>query len=103
MEESLLKPKQEEVGDLFVTESLLTVKLMPSKKSASKNIRWFNDGVVSDRRAAAKDIASLVGRVRGKSRIVQRLTLMTDRGVNQDLTDTGLPEAVEKAGFEPIG
>ena len=32
---------QEEVGDLFVTETALTLKLMPSRKSGTVTIRWF--------------------------------------------------------------
>ncbi|MFC1678964.1 hypothetical protein ACFL2T_02000 [Elusimicrobiota bacterium] len=98
----MIRNKHEEVGDLFVTDSILTVKLLPSKKSASKPISWFNDGVVTDHSAAAKDIAHLVSRVKGKSRIVRGLTLMTDRGVNQDLNDTGLPRVVTKAGYTPL-
>ena len=97
-----MKTKQEEVGDIFVTESIMTVKLLPSKKSGSKPIRWFIDGVVADHRAAIKDIAALVNRVQGKSRIVRGLTMMTDRGVNQDINDTGLPKVVAKAGFIPL-
>jgi len=94
--------KQEEVGDLFVTESSMTVKLLPSKKTASRTIRWFVDGSVVDHRKAAKEIQALVSRLQGRSRVVRGLTLMTDRGAGQNLTDTGLPEAVSKAGFTPI-
>lgn len=97
-----MSSKQEEVGDLFVTESSMTVKLLPSKKTASRTIRWFVDGSVVDRRKAAKEIAALVTRLQGKNRVVRGLTLMTDRGVEQDLEDTGLPEVVSKAGFEPL-
>ena len=97
-----VKTIQEEVGDLFVTESLLTVKLMPSKRSATKPIAWFIDGVVTNHRAAVKDIANLVGRLQGKSRVVRGLTLMTDRGVNQNLNKTGLHDVVSKAGFRPL-
>ncbi len=97
-----LRTGEEEVGDLFVTESLVTVKLMPSKKSVSKTIGWFSDGIVTDHRAAAQDIARLVARVKGKRRIVRGLTVMTDRGANQDLHETGLPRAILKAGFTPL-
>ena len=93
---------QEEVGDLFVTDRLMTIKLMPSKKSASKAIGWFQSGSVTNHRRAAREIAALVERLRGKSRVVRGLTLMTDKGVDTDLTETGLIEAVSRAGFEPI-
>ena len=89
----------EEVGDLFVTETMVTVKLLPSKKSGSRLIRWFSGGRVVNVRSAAKDIAYLVGRLRGRSRVVKGLTVMTDGGLSVDLDKTGLPEAVEKAGF----
>ncbi len=92
----------EEVGDLFVTETSMTIKLMPSKKSGSKPIRWFVGGAVNDNRAAARDIASLVKRLRGKTKVVRGLTLMTDRGLDQDLGQTGLAEAVSRAGFTPL-
>ena len=39
-----MKDVQEEVGDLFVTETAITVKLLPSKKSGSRSIRWFEGG-----------------------------------------------------------
>ncbi|MFH1723221.1 MAG: hypothetical protein ABII00_01230 [Elusimicrobiota bacterium] len=97
-----MKTKQEEVGDLFVTQSILTIKLMPSRKSASKPIHWFVNGVVADHRTASKDISSLVGRVQGKSRIVRGLTLMTDRGTEEDIHQTGLPQVVTRAGFTCI-
>jgi len=97
-----MKSKQEEVGDLFVTDSLLTVKLLPSKRSASKTIAWFADGAVTDHRAAAQDIAKVVARLQGKSRVVRSLTVMTDRGTTQDLDGTGLPTAISKAGFTPL-
>ena len=96
------RTKQEEVGDLFVTENSMTVKLMPSRKVASRPIHWFQDGAVTDQRKAAKEIAQLVGRLQGKSRIVRGLTLGTDKGVDCDLSDTGLKEAVAKAGFTPL-
>ena len=89
----------EEVGDLFVTETMVTVKLLPSKKSGSRPIRWFSGGRVVNVHSAAKDIAYLVGRLRGRSRVVKGLTVMTDGGLSVDLDKTGLPEAVEKAGF----
>ena len=94
--------KQQEVGDLFVTEKSITIKLMPSKKSASKPIDWYADDRVRDRRAAAKDIAALVEKLQGKSKVVRGLTLMTDRGTTFDLSSTGLHEAVTQAGFEPL-
>ena len=54
-----------EVGDLFVTETALTLKLMPSRKSGTVSIRWFaKDGVTNVRRAA-KDIQVLVGKIQG--------------------------------------
>jgi len=62
-----MRGKQPEVGDLFVTEAAITVKLLPSKKSASKLIEWFIDGSVTNQRAAARDIASLVERCGGKT------------------------------------
>jgi hypothetical protein len=96
------KTKQEEVGDLFVTQHAVTVKLMPSKKSGSRPIRWFEDGCVTNVKAAAKDIAYLIGKLQGSKRIVKRLTVMTDGGVTVDLDKTGLPKAVEKAGFSVL-
>lgn len=97
-----MKLTHEEVGDLFVTESLLTVKLLPSGKSGSKNIRWFVNGSVQNHSAAAKDIAALVNKLRGRKKVVRNLTLMTDRGAQHDLATTGLTKAVEKAGFNPL-
>lgn len=97
-----MKPMPEEVGDLFVSESLLTLKLMPSRKSGSKSIRWFVDGAVCDHSAAARDIADLVNKLRGRSRVVRNLTLMTERGTQHALAETGLHEAVTKAGFRPL-
>ena len=49
------KSQQEyEVGDLFVTETALTLKLMPSRKTGTVPIRWFaKDGGVVNVRAAA--------------------------------------------------
>jgi hypothetical protein len=90
---------QEEVGDLFVTETALTLKLMPSRKSGTVTIRWFaKDGVTNVRRAA-KDIQTLVGKLRGRGRVVRNLTVTTDRGLDTDLGKTRLREAVKKAGF----
>lgn len=96
------KSRVEEVGDLFVTERAVTVKLMPSKKSGSRPIRWFSGGQVSNVRIAAKDIAYLVGKLQGRSRVVRGLTVMTDQGLSMDLDKTGLGAAVEKAGFSII-
>ena len=93
------KRKVEEVGDLFVTKEALTVKLLPSRKSGTRSIRWFAGGRVTDVGCAAKDIAVLVGRLRGDSRVVRGLTVMTDRGGGHDLKKAGLTKAVEKAGF----
>ena len=93
----------EEVGDLFVTENQVTLKLLPSKTIGSKPIRWFSNGVVTNVHVAAKDIKALVGKVRRRTSIVRGLTMMTDRGMRYDLSKTGLPEAVSKAGFEPLG
>ncbi|HAZ09411.1 MAG TPA: hypothetical protein DCZ01_13055 [Elusimicrobia bacterium] len=97
------KPSQEfEVGDLFVTETALTLKLLPSRKSATVPIRWFaKDGVTNVRRAA-KDIQHLVGRLQGANRVVRSLTVMTDQGRSTDLIRTRLVEAVSKAGFEVL-
>ncbi len=97
------KKIQEEVGDLFVTDQAVTVKLLPSKKSGTHKISWFSEGSVTNVKVAAKDIAFLVGKLQGKSRVVKRLTVMTDRGPSHDLTKTGLHEAVAKAGFDVLG
>lgn len=95
------KPKQQiEVGDLFVTESAVTIKLLPSKKSGTRPIRWFEDGSVTNVHLAAKDIAFLIGKVTGRTRVVKSLTVMTDRGPSHDIEKTGLSRAIEKAGFE---
>ncbi len=96
------KKLQEEVGDLFVTEHAVTVKLMPSKKTGTRPVRWFKDGKVTNVKAAAKDIAYVIGKVQGPRRIVKRLTVMTDGGVTVDLDKTGLPKAVEKAGYSVL-
>lgn len=97
-----MRPKQQEVGDLFVTDSIMTVKLLPSRKSASKPIRWFQDGAVTDPRAATRDIAALIGRLQGRQRVVRGLTLMTERGTEIDLEGTGLAKVVARAGFEVL-
>ncbi len=91
-----------EVGDLFVTETAVTIKLLPSKKSGSRPIRWFENGCVTNVQSAAKDIAALVGRLKGRSRVVRALTVMTDMGFHQDIEKTRLPEAIQKAGFEVL-
>ena len=93
---------QEEVGDLFVTETAVTVKLMPSKKSGTRPIRWFAGGRVINVRSAARDIAYLVGKLQGRSRVVRGLTVMTDLGLTADLDKTGLPQAIQKAGFSVL-
>ena len=93
------KPKIEEVGDLFVTETMVAVKLMPSKKSGSRPIGWFSQGCVTNVRSAAKDIAFLVGKLQGRSRVVRGLTVMTDKGMKTDMKKMGLIKAIEKAGF----
>ncbi|MDE2039085.1 MAG: hypothetical protein KGO96_00560 [Elusimicrobia bacterium] len=98
------KPKkQEEVGDLFVTETAITVKLLPSKKSGSRSIGWFSEGRVTNSRSAARDIRYLVGKLQGSKRVVRGLTVMTDRGVAFDLSKTGLHEVVALAGLEILG
>src|ERR1700733_15014210 len=94
-----MRRNEEEVGDLFVTENLMMLKLLPSNKSASQPIEWFSEGKVTNHRSAAKDIATLVERLRGKSRVVRGLTLMTDKGISFDAAKSGLDKAVEKAGF----
>lgn len=94
------KNMQEEVGDLFVTETAITVKLLPSKKSGSRPIGWFSDGRVTNARSAAKDLRYLVGKLQGARRVVRGLTVMTDRGITYDLEKTGLAEVIELAGLE---
>jgi hypothetical protein len=97
------KPENEyEVGDLFVTESALTLKLLPSRKSGSLPIRWFSKSGVTNVRRAAKDIQILVGKIQGRKRVVRGLTVTTDKGLDTDLVGTRLGEAVLKAGFEVI-
>ena len=93
-----MKP-QEEVGDLFITEEHILLKLLPSNKSASKRISWFSEGFVTNHTTAAQDIATLVERVRGRSRVVRGLTLMTHHGMHFNLRKSGLEKAVMKAGF----
>ncbi len=99
------KSQQEyEVGDLFVTETALTLKLMPSRKTGTVAIRWFaKDGGVINVRAAAKDIQFLVGKIQGHNLAVRGLVVTTDQGRDTDLVGSRLSEAVEKAGFELIG
>ena len=98
------KPQQiYEVGDLFVTETALTLKLMPSRKSGTVPIRWFaKGGGVTNVRRAAKDIQFLVGKIQGRSRAVRGLVVTTDQGRDTDLVRTRLSEAVNKAGFEVL-
>ncbi|HAM34397.1 MAG TPA: hypothetical protein DEB40_08870 [Elusimicrobia bacterium] len=98
----MAKPKTQEVGDLFVSETELTIKLLPSRKSGTQRIRWFSGGCVKNLKLAAKDISCLVGRLQGRSRVIRGLTVMTDRGAACDLERTGVPRAVTKAGFEVL-
>lgn len=98
-----MNKKEEEVGDLFVSQKgQIVVKLLPSNKTASMPIGWFADGVVSNHRKAAADIAKLVGQLQGNSRVVRGLTLMTDHGIQFDLVKSGLTKVVEKAGYQPL-
>jgi len=92
----------EEVGDLFVTETSIMVKLLPSRKAGTKTIAWFSNGCVTNIRVAARDISLLVGKVRRKSSVVRGLTVMTDRGLRFDLSKSRLHEAVAEAGFEML-
>jgi hypothetical protein len=93
-----------EVGDLFVTETALTLKLMPSRKSGTVPIRWFDkEGGVTNVRRAVKDIQFLVGKIQGRKLVVRGLVVTTDQGLDTDLVTTRLSEAVEKAGFKVIG
>ena len=92
-----------EVGDLFVTETALTLKLMPSRKSGTVPIRWFAKGGVTNIRRAAKDIQFLVGKIQGNKLMVRGLNVTTDKGLDTDLVGARLFEAVAKAGFEVIG
>lgn len=100
---SEMSQQEYEVGDLFVTETALTVKLMPSRKTGTVPIRWFakNGGVINVR-AAAKDIQSLVGKIQGRKLMVRGLVVTTDQGRDTDLVRTRLSEAVIKAGFKVI-
>lgn len=91
-----------EVGDLFVTESSLTLKLLPSRKSGTVPIRWFSNGCVTNVKVAAKDIQVLVGKLRSKKRQVRAINVTTAQGRDTDLVKTRLNEAVSKAGFEVI-
>ena len=92
-----------EVGDLFVTETALTLKLMPSRKTGTVPIRWFaKDGGVINVRRAAKDIQVLVGKIQGRNLMVRGLVVTTNLGRDTDLVRTRLSEAVNKAGFEII-
>jgi hypothetical protein len=96
------KEHEYEVGDLFVTESALTLKLLPSRRSGTVAIRWFGKGGVTNVRRAAKDIQTLVGKIQGPKRVVRGLTVTTDKGLDTDIFATRLSEAVAKAGFEVI-
>jgi hypothetical protein len=96
------KDNEFEVGDLFVTETALTLKLLPSRKSGTLAIRWFDKDGVSNVRRAAKDIQYLVGKIQGRSRVVRGLTVTTDKGRDTDLISTRLEEAVRKAGFDVL-
>lgn len=97
-----MRQNEEEVGDLFITENLMMLKLLPSNKSASRPIQWFSNGTVTNHQSAAKDITGLVERLRGKSRIVRGLTLMTDKGISFDIAKSGLDKVLKKAGFRLI-
>ncbi len=103
MSEKSQKEQEYEVGDLFVTETALTLKLMPSRKSGTVPIRWFAKGGVTNVRRAAKDIQFLVGKIQGRTLTVRGLNVTTDKGLDTDLRGTRLFEAVAKAGFEVIG
>ncbi len=96
------KQRMEEIGDLFVTEHAVTVKLMPSKKVGTRTIRWFEGGQVSNVKTAAKDIAFLIGKLQGSSRVVKRLTVMTHLGIAHDMDKAGLSKAVKLAGYSVI-
>jgi hypothetical protein len=96
------KFQQYEVGDLFVTETAITVKLLPSKKSGTRTIAWFEDGRVTNAKTAVKDLKFLVGKLQGAKRVVRGLTVMTDRGAAYDLKKTGLAKVVEQAGLEVL-
>ena len=98
----MARKPQEEVGDLFVTERELLLKLLPSQKTASRRIGWFDRGIVTDHAEAAADVAAVVAKARGKSRVVRGLTLMTHHGPRFDLDRSGLARVVQKAGFSVI-
>lgn len=85
-----------------MTERQILLKLFPSKKTASKLISWFVGGAVIDHRTAAKDIATLVEKLKGRSHVVQGLTLMTDRGLRFDIHGSGLSKAVKRAGYRHL-
>src|SRR5205807_2695399 len=70
----LMRRREQEVGDLFVTQELIVLKLLPSNRSASRRIRWFANGAVTDHAAAAQDIATLVERLIGRSHVIRGLT-----------------------------
>jgi hypothetical protein len=98
-----LSQQEYEVGDLFVTETALTLKLMPSKKSGTVPIAWFaKDGGVTNVKRAAKDIQFLVGKIMGPKLLVRGLVVTTDQGSDTDLVRMRLSEAVTKAGFTVI-
>ncbi len=97
-----VKNRMEEVGDLFVTETSVTLKLLPSRKTGTRTISWFSDGIVTNVRTAAKDIAFLAGKLQGRSLIVRGVTVVTDGGTMRDLEETGLPKAIEQAGLNVI-
>ena len=69
-----------EVGDLFVTKTALTLKLLPSRKSGTLPIRWFDKDGVTNVRRAVKDIQYLVGKIQGRKLLVRGLTVTTDKG-----------------------
>jgi len=89
-------------GTFYERINLLTIKLLPSRKSASRSIRWFASGQVIDHQSAARDIAAVVDRLQGRSRVVRGLTLTTDQGTQADLGSTGLHRAVKRAGLIPL-
>ena len=91
-----------EIGDLFVSETALTLKLLPSRKSGTVPIRWFAKNGVTNLRRAAKDIQFLVGKIRGRKLTVRGLTVTTEKGRDTDLIGTRLSAAVSKAGFEVL-
>ena len=88
MPDKSAREQEYEVGDLFVTETALTLKLMPSRKSGTVPIRWFAKGGVTNVRLAAKDIQVLVGKLRGSKLRVRGLNVTTDKGLDTDLVGT---------------